>query len=114
MQNTDQPNWIDLGELEFIQRGCPICKSEGGTLLHKKIIAGHEMHFWLCTSCNALYARNAVSEGSLERLFGSKDFFAAGQPGGDNIDYYDFIGGEKFLRKTARGRISRIKKQRSD
>jgi SAM-dependent methyltransferase len=114
MQLNEQPDWIDIGELEFLQRNCcPVCASEAGTPLYRKIIAGYQMHFWLCAACDALYARNVVSEGSVERLFGSKDFFAAGKPGGDNIDYYDFVGGEKFLRKTARGRISRIKTQRS-
>ena len=110
MQDDDvQPHLDSLNKLEFIQSACPVCKSEAGRPLHEKTIAGYEMHFWLCNSCNCLYTRNPVAEARLASLYGSKDFFAAGEPGGDNIDYFDFVGGEKYLRMTARERIRRIK-----
>ncbi len=108
MPHDLQPEWVSLGKLEFVERDCPVCKSKDGKPLYRKMWAGYEMHFWLCRSCDTLYARNPVAESSLARLFGSKNFFQGGEPGADNIDYFDFIGGEKYLRKTARGRISRI------
>jgi len=67
------------------------------------------MHFCLCEGCGCLYTRNPLTEDSRERLYGSQDFFAAGEPGGDNIDYYDYIGGERYLRMTARRRVARIR-----
>jgi SAM-dependent methyltransferase len=110
LQGRTSPNWLALGDIQFTQQACPVCKSENGKLFHKKTIAGREMHFWLCDVCDALYSRNPVADSSLRNLFGSKDFFASGQPGADNIDYYDFIGGEGYLRATARSRISQIKR----
>ncbi len=108
MPHDLQPDWVSLGELRFTERDCPVCRSADGKPLYRKMVAGYKMHFWLCRSCDTIYARNPVAEPSLPQLFGSKDFFQGGNPGGDNIDYFDFIGGEKYLRKTARGRISRI------
>ena len=69
------------------------------------------MHFWLC-DCGALYARDPVAENSLRNMFGSADFFASGEPGVEHIDYYDFIGGERYLRATAKARIERIRRYR--
>jgi SAM-dependent methyltransferase len=110
MGSERHAEWISRGEIEFAERGCPICNSDDGQPMHSKTVAGFEMHYWKCRHCTALYARNPATTESLPRIFGSKDFFAAGEPGGDNIDYYDFIGGEKFLRLTARDRIRRIRK----
>jgi SAM-dependent methyltransferase len=101
---------MPLGELQFTRQACPVCKVGNGQPLHRKVIAGHEMHFWLCDLCDALYARNPVAQSCLPNLFGSKEFFASEEPGGDHIDYYDFIGGERYLRLTARERIRRIKR----
>ncbi len=70
------------------------------------------MHFWSCGGCNAIFARNPVADISLKNLFGSKEFFASESPGSDDIDYFDFIGGEEFLRRTARNRIKQIKRFR--
>lgn len=109
-QPVAAPNWQPLGELNFVPGPCPICRSPDGDALYKKTIAGFNMEFWRCTACDVLYARNRATIESLRRIFSSKDFFAAGQPGDDNIDYFDFIGGEKYLRMTATDRISRIKR----
>jgi SAM-dependent methyltransferase len=109
-QLEKRPHWKVLGTLDFTQRDCPVCHSEAGKPLHEKTVAGYVMHFWHCESCKALYAKNPLTESCLQSLYSSKDFFASGKPGGDNIDYYDFIGGEKYLRATARGRVGRIKK----
>ena len=109
-QPITAPNWQPLGELDFVPGPCPICKSPDGVALHKKTVAGFNIEFSRCTSCDALYARNRATAESLRRIFSSRDFFAAGQPGGDNIDYFDFIGGEKYLRMTAADRISRLRR----
>jgi SAM-dependent methyltransferase len=108
------PQWLPLGELKFKEQRCPVCKTGEGKPFHNKTIAGYEMHFWLCDICDALYARNPVADRSLRSMFGSKDFFASGEPGVEHIDYYDFIGGEKYLRATARARIKRIRQYKPD
>jgi len=112
LPNSPAPDWLPLGQLQFTERGCPICNSEVGRPLYEKKVAGHVMHFWSCVGCNAIFARNPVAAASLKNLFGSKEFFASESPGGDDIDYFDFIGGEKFLRQTARNRIKQIKRFR--
>jgi 2-polyprenyl-3-methyl-5-hydroxy-6-metoxy-1,4-benzoquinol methylase len=110
MAINQQPAWQSPGRLDFIERDCPICGSTGGRLRDTKTIAGYKMRFHLCEACRCLYTRNPLTEVSRERLYGSRDFFAAGEPGGDNIDYYDYIGGERYLRMTARDRVARIRR----
>jgi hypothetical protein len=68
------------------------------------------MGFCLCDGCGCLYTRNPLTDAFRERLHGSQDFFAAGEPGADNLDYYDYIGDERYLRTTARGRIAQIRR----
>jgi SAM-dependent methyltransferase len=109
MASNQHPAWQPPGRLDFIDRGCPICRSTGGRSRETRSIAGYEMHFCLCEGCGCLYTQNPLTEDSRERLYGSQDFFAAGEPGGDNIDYYDYIGGERYLRLTARRRVTRIR-----
>jgi SAM-dependent methyltransferase len=110
MPSNPQPSWQSPGRLDFIERDCPICGSAGGRPRETRTIAGYQMGFCLCDGCGCLYTRNPLTEASRERLYGSQDFFAAGEPGADNIDYYDYIGGERYLRMTARGRIARIRR----
>jgi hypothetical protein len=110
MATNPQPDWQSLGRLDFLERGCPVCRSTGGLPRDTRTIAGYEMHFWLCDACDCLFTRNPLTEASREQLYGSQDFFAAGEPGADNIDYYDYIGGERYLRMTARGRVTRIRR----
>jgi len=111
MENTS-PEWVELGKIEFIDRACPVCGATTGHPAHRKITAGYEMEYRLCEVCDCLYTPNAATPDSLPRIFGSKEFFSAGEPGGDDIDYFDFIGGERYLRMTARRRIKRIKQSR--
>jgi len=110
LASDPQPAWQSLGRLDFIERGCPICRSTAGRPRDARTIVGYEMRFCLCGDCGCLYALNPLTEASRHRLYGSQDFFAAGEPGADNIDYYDYIGGERYLRMTARGRIARIRR----
>jgi SAM-dependent methyltransferase len=110
MASNLQPAWQLPGTLDFIERDCPICHSVAGRPREARTISGFEMRFCLCEGCGCLFTRNPLTEASRERLFGSQDFFAAGEPGADNIDYYDYLGGEKYLRMTALGRIARIRR----
>jgi len=43
---------------------------------------------------------------SLRTLYSSKEFFEGRQ---DNLNYYSFLSGERYLRRTARGRIERFR-----
>ncbi len=44
---------------------------------------------------------------SLRTLYSSQEFFEGDE---DNLNYYSFLGGEQYLRSTARGRIGRFQK----
>ena len=112
---TEAPDWHFLkNELRFTEKACPVCHSQVGTLKHERLISGHHMKFWICHSCNALYTKNPLTNSSSRELFNSKNFYASNEPGNEqghnNVDYYDFLGGEKYLRMTARNRLLRIKK----
>lgn len=112
-QQKPGPDWYRIGALEFTETACPVCKAERGRELYNRIIAGHQMRFWICGSCGNLYVKNPVAASSLRQLFGSKDFYESNDPGGDRIDYFDFIGGERYLRRTARSRIAHIAEVKS-
>ena len=47
---------------------------------------------------------------SLRTLYDSEEFFEGKE---QNLNYYSFLSGETFLRKTARGRIDRFQAQAS-
>lgn len=105
-----KPRWQPLQQTTFVDIACPVCESRDAEYRFGKQIVGIEMKYWVCRQCRALYANPRATEECLRSVYGSKEFFAGGTPGEDNIDYYDFIGGEKYLRLTARDRISRIQK----
>ena len=65
------------------------------------------MHFGVCARCATLYANPRLAVDSLQKLYGSEEFFEGGQ---DNLNYYSFLSGEHYLRRTARGRLRRIQK----
>jgi SAM-dependent methyltransferase len=87
-----------------------VCKADNGVLRYVKQIRDIEMYFYICSECDVLYANPRATVESLKNIYSSKDFFEGSEPGGDNLNYFDFIGGEKYLRMTARSRLSRIKK----
>jgi len=66
-----------------------------------------ELHYGVCASCGTLYANPRLSVDSLCMLYSSEAFFEGRQ---DNLNYYSFLSGENYLRKTARGRIRRFQK----
>src|SRR6266481_356814 len=104
LRSEELPDFRPMGKLEFEYVDCPVCKSSDRTEHFSKVTGGYTIDFCICNDCRALYARNIVAESCLADMYGSKEFFASGDQGSD-IAYFDFIGGEKFLRKTARNRI---------
>jgi SAM-dependent methyltransferase len=72
--------------------------------LHKTV-QGIEMQYGLCTTCNTLYANPRLTVESLRTLYGSEEFFEGRE---NNLNYYSFLSGETYLRRTARGRIERF------
>lgn len=69
-----------------------------------------DLHFGFCAKCATLYANPRLTFDSLQRLYSSKEFFEGRQ---DNLNYYSFLSGERFLRRTARGRIERLQEHAS-
>jgi SAM-dependent methyltransferase len=110
MENALLPDWQPLGQLEYVPTDCPVCKTNTkGELRYRKAIRDTVMRYYVCPKCGVLYANPRASVKSLENIYASKDFFEGGIPGGDHLNYFAFISGERYLRMTARDRISRIK-----
>jgi SAM-dependent methyltransferase len=65
-----------------------------------------ELHFGTCTTCSTLYANPRMTVESLRTLYDSEEFFEGKE---NNLNYYSFIEGETYLRRTAKGRIDRFK-----
>ena len=64
------------------------------------------MHYGVCTRCATLYANPRLTVDSLRTLYGSEEFFEGRE---NNLNYYSFLSGERYLRRTARGRIERFR-----
>ena len=103
-QNT--PSFERLGKLEFETTVCPVCGASNFSRELRKVVQGIEMHFRFCAVCLTLYANPRMTVDSLRTLYSSEEFF---EGGADNLNYYSFLAGEKYLRKTARGRIDRFR-----
>ena len=100
------PQFEPLGALEFEPTTCPVCgATEVGRALHKTV-QGVEMHYGVCTNCATLYTNPRLTVDSLRTLYDSEEFFEGGE---NNLNYYSFLSGEKYLRRTARGRIERFR-----
>ena len=109
-QAEDRPTWQPMGEIQFEETSCPICHSDNAILRYTKNIRGYPMKYYICSRCRALYANPRAGFDSLKKIYASADFFEGGEPGGEHLNYFNFIGGEKYLRKTARDRLSRIQR----
>ena len=107
---TLKPEWKPLRKIEYVSTVCPICKSGRFRLKYSKKIRDIHMCYYVCLECKVLYANPRAAVESLRQIYASSDFFSGGSPGGDHLNYHDFIGGEKYLRMTARDRLMRIKK----
>jgi len=64
-----------------------------------------ELHFGVCARCSTLYADPRMTVESLRTLYDSEEFFEGKE---SNLNYYSFLSGETYLRRTARGRIERF------
>lgn len=101
------PQFEPLRSLEFEDTVCPVCGArEVGKRLNKTV-QSVELHFGVCASCETLYSNPRLTVDSLRTLYGSEEFFEGGE---NNLNYYSFLSGEEYLRKTARGRIHRFEK----
>ena len=99
------PAFSPLGALEFEPTGCPVC---GGSALRKpfgKQFQGTRLRFGTCADCATLYQNPRMTVESLRRIYDSEEFFEGREK---NVNYYSFLSGEEYLRRTARGRIERF------
>jgi predicted TPR repeat methyltransferase len=99
------PQFKPLGALEFESAACPVCGEREISRRLKKAYQDVELRFGLCSSCDTLYANPRLTVDSLRTLYSSEEFFEGRQ---DNLNYYSFLSGEQYLRRTARGRIERL------
>lgn len=100
------PEFSPLGALEFEPTSCPVC---GGTEVRKpfhKDFQGVRLHFATCTGCETLYQNPRMTVDSLRTIYDSEEFFEGREK---NVNYYSFLSGEHYLRRTARGRIERFR-----
>ena len=99
------PDFAPLETLEFEPTACPVC---GATKVRKpfeKQFQGTTLHFGTCTSCATLYQNPRMTVDSLRTIYDSEEFFEGREK---NVNYYSFLSGEEYLRRTARGRIRRF------
>jgi SAM-dependent methyltransferase len=104
------PAWQALRKMEDVPTHCPVCGADCGTLKFRKRIREGRMSYYLCGSCGVLYANPRATVPTLKNIYASADFFEGSEPGGDHLNYHTFIGGETYLRRTARDRLSRIRR----
>lgn len=101
------PEFKPLGALEFEPTACPVCGAhEMGRQLQKSF-QQVELHFGICAKCATLYMNPRMTVDSLRTIYGSAEFFEGGEK---NLNYYSFLSGERYLRRTANGRIKRFQK----
>jgi 2-polyprenyl-3-methyl-5-hydroxy-6-metoxy-1,4-benzoquinol methylase len=113
MSTEKSPDWIPVKKINFRECCCPVCGSSNASLKHKKTIREDTMFYYICNDCDLLYANPRATPESLKNIYASADFFQGGEEGGDHLNYADFIGGEEYLRMTARDRLKRISQYRS-
>ncbi|HEX9774070.1 MAG TPA: class I SAM-dependent methyltransferase [Actinomycetota bacterium] len=102
----EAPRFTALGALEFESTACPVCGGRDLSRELRKVYHGTTLTFGSCSRCRTLYANPRLTVDSLRTLYGSKEFFEGRQ---DNLNYYSFLSGERYLRRTARGRIRRFR-----
>lgn len=104
------PQFKPLGALEFEATACPVCGQDRVHRELQKTFQEVELHFGVCASCATLYMNPRLTVDSLRTLYGSEEFFEGRE---SNLNYYSFLSGEPYLRRTARGRIRRFQKYTS-
>lgn len=107
---TDQPiggpQFRPLAELEFEPTTCPVCGANEVSKPLTKPFQGNLLHFATCARCSTLYQNPRMTVDSLRSIYDSQEFFEGRE---DNVNYYSFLSGESYLRRTARGRIERFR-----
>lgn len=106
----EQPQFKPLGALDFEPTACPVCGEREVGPRMQKVFQEVELHYGTCASCTTLYMNPRMTVESLRTLYGSEEFFEGRQ---NNLNYYSFLSGERYLRRTAKGRIKRIEKYAS-
>jgi SAM-dependent methyltransferase len=99
------PEFDNLGALQFESTACPVCGHDQIGKRLEKTFQGIFVKYGQCTRCKTLYTNPRLTVDSLQRLYNSKQFFEGKQ---ENLNYYSFLSGEHYLRKTAAGRIRRF------
>jgi SAM-dependent methyltransferase len=103
--NDARPQFQQLRSLEFEPTACPVCGASNTSRTLRKTFRGVELRFGTCARCGTLYANPRMKLDSLRTLYSSEEFFEGRQ---NNLNYYSFLSGEDYLRRTARGRIERL------
>lgn len=105
-----RPDFKPLEALEFEPTPCPVCGESTTRGRFQKRFQDVELQFGTCTGCATLYMNPRMTVDSLRTIYGSEEFFEGGEK---NLNYYSFLSGERYLRRTARGRIGRLREHTS-
>lgn len=103
---SGRPDFSPLGVLEFEPTSCPVCHGTTVRRPLRKEFQGVRLQFGTCTGCGTLYQNPRLTVGSLRTVYDSEEFFEGHQK---NVNYYSFLSGEGYLRRTASGRIERFR-----
>ena len=101
------PRFKPLGALEFEPTACPVCGEHELGRQFQKSYHAVDLHFGVCAKCATLYLNPRLTVDSLRTMYGSEEFFEGQE---NNLNYYSFLSGEQYLRRTAHGRIKRFEK----
>ncbi len=103
---SQNPEFQPLGAVEFEEIACPVCGDDSTSKVLSKRMQGIDLRFVVCAQCETLYANPRMTRSSLNTVYDSEEFFEGRE---NNINYYSFLAGEDYLRRTARGRINRFR-----
>jgi SAM-dependent methyltransferase len=101
-----RPEFEPLGALQFEPTTCPVCAEDDMRRPFGKRFQDVELRFGTCGRCGTLYSNPRMTVDSLRTIYGSAEFFEGREK---NLNYYSFLSGERYLRRTARGRIERLR-----
>ena len=101
-----KPEFRPLAELEFEPTACPVCGASEVRKPLEKEFQGLTLRFATCVRCSTLYQNPRMTVDSLRTMYDSEEFFEGGE---QNVNYYSFLSGETYLRRTAKGRIERFR-----
>ena len=99
------PEFRKLDTFRFEPSACPVCGEERTRRPLRKSFQGSDLHFGTCVSCRTLYMNPRMTVESLRSIYDSEEFYEGREK---NLNYYSFLSGERYLRRTAAGRIRRF------